>query len=287
MAIIVNTNMSSLIAQRNLTNATNGLNTALQRMSTGYKVNKAADDAAGMFIATNLETQIRGSKVAQTNVKTGTNLLQIAEGDIELLEDNLLRMRDLAVQAANSVYSEESMQAMAEEVRYRAKEITRVATASQFNGLHLLDGTGLHDGLRLQVGPNADEAQNSMVIDASVFSATDADTLLGDDAEGTITTAFESATNAAAFIETLDGALLDLNTRKATIGAYQNRLDSALDSLVTNVENSTEARSTIVDADIAEEAANYTKYQILQQSTAALLTQANQLPALALQLIGG
>lgn len=287
MAIIVNTNMSSLIAQRNLTNATNGLNTALQRMSTGYKVNKAADDAAGMFIATNLETQIRGSKVAQTNVKTGTNLLQIAEGDIELLEDNLLRMRDLAVQAANSVYSEESMQAMADEVQYRAQEITRVATASQFNGLHLLDGTGLPDGLRLQVGPNADEDQNSMVIDATVFAATDVDTLLGGDAADTITTAFENATNAAAFIETLDTALLDLNTRKAAIGAYQNRLDSALDSLVTNVENSTEAKSTIMDADIAEEAANYSKYQILQQSTAALLTQANQLPALALQLIGG
>lgn len=287
MAIIVNTNMSSLIAQRNLTNATNGLNTALQRMSTGYKVNKAADDAAGMFIATNLETQIRGSKVAQTNVKTGTNLLQIAEGDIELLEDNLLRMRDLAVQAANSVYSEESMQAMADEVQYRAQEITRVATASQFNGLHLLDGKGLPDGLRLQVGPNADEDQNSMVIDATVFAATDADTLLGGDAADTITTAFENATNAAAFIETLDTALLDLNTRKAAIGAYQNRLDSALDSLVTNVENSTEAKSTIMDADIAEEAANYSKYQILQQSTAALLTQANQLPALALQLIGG
>ena len=287
MAIIVNTNMSSLIAQRNLTNATNGLNTALQRMSTGYKVNKAADDAAGMFIATNLETQIRGSKVAQTNVKTGTNLLQIAEGDIELLESNLLRMRDLAVQAANSVYSEESMQARADEVQYRAQESTRVATASQFNGLHLLDGTGLPDGLRLQVGPNADEDQNSMVIDATVFAATDADTLLGGDAADTITTAFENATNAAAFIETLDTALLDLNTRKAAIGAYQNRLDSALDSLVTNVENSTEAKSTIMDADIAEEAANYSKYQILQQSTAALLTQANQLPALALQLIGG
>ena len=287
MAIIVNTNMSSLIAQRNLTNATNGLNTALQRMSTGYKVNKAADDAAGMFIATNLETQIRGSKVAQTNVKTGTNLLQIAEGDIELLESNLLRMRDLAVQAANSVYSEESMQAMADEVQYRAQEITRVATASQFNGLHLLDGTGLPDGLRLQVGPNADEDQNSMVIDATEYASTDADTLLGGDAADTITTAFENATNAAAFIETLDTALLDLNTRKAAIGAYQNRLDSALDSLVTNVENSTEAKSTIMDADIAEEAANYSKYQILQQSTAALLTQANQLPALALQLIGG
>lgn len=287
MAIIVNTNMSSLIAQRNLTSATNDLNTALQRMSTGFKVNHAADDAAGMFIATNLETQIRGSKVAQSNVATGTNLLQIAEGDLKLLESNLLRMRDLAIQAANGVYSTESMKAMEDEVQYRGEEITRVATASQFNGLNLLDGTGLPNGLRLQVGPNAAEDQNALTIDASVFADTSADTLFGGDAKAAIATAFTNATNAAAFIDTIDAALNDLNTRKAAIGAYQNRLNSALESLVTNVENSTEAKSTIMDADIAEESANYSRASILQQTTAALLTQANQLPALALQLVGG
>lgn len=254
-------------------------------MSTGFKVNKAADDAAGMFIATNLETQIRGSKMAQSNVATGTNLLQIAEGDLALMESNLLRMRDLAIQASNGVYSTESMDAMRAEVQYRADEITRIAESSQFNGLHLLDGAGLPDGLRLQVGPNSNGQQNSLKIDASVFADTRADALLGGDATTAITTAFTTATNAAAFIETLDSALTDLNTRKASIGAYQNRLDSAADSLVTNIENSTAAKSTIMDADIAEESANYARAQILQNTSAALLTQANQIPALALKLI--
>lgn len=290
MAIIVNTNMSSLVSQRNLTNSTNSLNTALQRMSTGFKVNKASDDAAGMFIATNLETQIRGAKVAQSNIATGTNMLQIAEGDLGLMEQNLLRMRDLALQASNGVYSRESMDAMMAEVAYRSEEMTRVATSSQFNGLHLLDGTtGAPDGLRLQVGPNSNGAQNSLTIDAGVFADTSSDVLLGNGTAGSAQTAiadaFLNATNAAAFVATMDTALTNLNTRKASIGAYQNRLDSAANSLVTNIENSTAAKSTIMDADIAAESANYAKAQILQQTSAALLTQANQLPALALKLI--
>ena len=285
MAIIVNTNISSLVSQRNLTNATNSLNTALQRMSTGYKINSAKDDAAGLYIATNLDTQIRGSKVAQTNVETGNNLLTVAEGDLDVIKTNLQRIRDLAVQASNGVYSAESMKAMEDEVTARAAEITRVATASKFNGLELLSGNDLGtDGLRLQVGANAEEAQNALMIAADVFAASDADTLGLDN--GAITDAFANATAAAAFISTLDTALEGINTRKSQIGAYQNRLESAATSLVTNIENSSAAKSTIMDADIAEESSNYTKASILQQTSAALLTQANQLPSLALQLIG-
>ena len=284
MAIIVNTNISSLVSQRNLTNATNSLNTALQRMSTGYKINSAKDDAAGLYIATNLDTQIRGSKVAQTNVETGSNLLTVAEGDLDVIKTNLQRIRDLAVQASNGVYSDESMKAMEDEVTARAAEITRVATASKFNGLELLSGNDLgQNGLRLQVGANAEEAQNALMIDKSVFAASDADTL---GLDGAIGDAFANATAAAAFITTLDTALENINTRKSQIGAYQNRLESAATSLVTNIENSSAAKSTIMDADIAEESSNYTKASILQQTSAALLTQANQLPALALQLIG-
>lgn len=285
MAIIVNTNISSLVSQRNLTNATNSLNSALQRMSTGYKINSAKDDAAGLYIATNLDTQIRGSKVAQSNVETGNNLLTVAEGDLDVIKTNLQRIRDLAVQASNGVYSDESMQAMEDEVTARAAEITRVATASKFNGLELLSGNDLgQDGLRLQVGANAEKAQNALMIDADVFAASDADTLgLKTSA---IEKAFASATAAAAFITTLDTALENINTRKSQIGAYQNRLESAATSLVTNIENSSAAKSTIMDADIAEESSNYTKASILQQTSAALLTQANQLPSLALQLIG-
>lgn len=285
MAIIVNTNISSLVSQRNLTNATNSLNTSLQRMSTGFKINSAQDDAAGLYIATNLDTQIRGSKVAQSNVATGSNLLKVAEGDLGVIQTNLQRIRDLAVQASNGVYSTESMDAMKSEVTARAAEITRVATASQFNGLDLLSGDDLgNTGLRLQVGANSAADQNALMIDASVFAKSDADEL--GVTTSAITDAFANATAAAAFIGTLDTALQGINDRKSKIGAYQNRLDSAATSLVTNIENSSAAKSTIMDADIAEESSNYTKSSILQQTSAALLTQANQLPSLALQLIG-
>lgn len=281
MAIIVNTNISSLVSQRNLTNATNSLNQSLQRMSTGYKINSAKDDAAGMYIATNLDTQIRGSKVAQSNVATGSNMLQVAEGDLDVIKTNLQRIRDLAVQASNGVYSADSLAAMQKEVTARASEITRTATASQFNGLNLLDGTTAD--LRLQVGANAAANQNALTVDGTIFAAADADTLELTDAN--ITAAFANATAAAAFITTVDTALTNINTRKSDIGALQNRLDSAATSLVTNIENSSAAKSTIMDADIAEESSAYTKAQILQQTSAALLTQANQLPSLALKLI--
>ena len=290
MAIIVNTNMSALKTQANLNSATNSLNTALNRMSTGLKINSAADDAAGMFVASNLNTQIRGSKIAQSNVATGINVLQTAEGDYGVIEDNLLRIRDLATQAANGVYDEKSLKAMKDEVDARVAEINRVAKSSNFNGLSLLDGQGIPDtGLRLQVGANSDSTMNAIYVEANVFANASAQALKLYGADATFTTiekAFENSSAAAQFIADVDVALQDVTTRKATIGAVQNRLNSAADSLVTTIENATSAKSTIMDADIAEESANYTKAQILQQTSATLLVQANQLPALALNLIG-
>ncbi len=291
MAIIVNTNMSALKTQANLNSATNSLNTALNRMSTGLKINSAADDAAGMFVASNLNTQIRGSKVAQSNVATGINVLQTAEGDYGVIEDNLLRIRDLATQAANGVYDEKSLKAMKDEVDARVAEINRIAKSSNFNGLSLLDGKGIPDtGLRLQVGANSDSAMNAITVDPEVFANASVQALGLYGAESvnkfdSIDKAFESSSNAALFIADVDAALQNVTTRKATIGAVQNRLNSAADSLVTTVENATSAKSTIMDADIAEESANYTKAQILQQTSATLLVQANQLPSLALNLI--
>ena len=195
MAIIVNTNMSALKTQANLNNATNSLNDALERMSTGYKINSAKDDAAGLYVATGLETQIRGSKVA---------------------------IRDLATQAANSVYDEDAMNAMHEEVQSRIEEIKRVSLASNFNGLELLSGNGTlsTQGLRLQVGANADAAANSITIPGAIFSPTNAETL-GAGAEtnagSTVTDAdtvatgaekaFLAATAAASYIAVLDKAI--------------------------------------------------------------------------------
>ena len=294
MAIIVNTNMSALKTQANLNNATNSLNTALNRMSTGLKINSAADDAAGMFVASNLNTQIRGSKVAQSNVATGINVLQTAEGDFGVIEDNLLRIRDLATQAANGVYDEKSLTAMEDEVKARVDEINRIAKSSNFNGLNLLDGSISQrdkSGLRLQVGANSATETNAIYVAPEVFDSASAQALglYGTESVNKFTSieeAFEFASTAAKFIADVDTALQNVTTRKATIGAVQNRLNSAADSLVTTIENATSAKSTIMDADIAEESANYTKAQILQQTSATLLVQANQMPALALNLIG-
>ena len=294
MAIIVNTNMSALKTQANLNNATNSLNTALNRMSTGLKINSAADDAAGMFVASNLNTQIRGSKVAQSNVATGINVLQTAEGDFGVIEDNLLRIRDLATQAANGVYDQKSLTAMEDEVKARVDEINRIAKSSNFNGLNLLDGSISQrdkSGLRLQVGANSATETNAIYVAPEVFDSASAQALglYGANSVNNFTSieeAFEFASTAAKFIADVDVALQNVTTRKATIGAVQNRLNSAADSLVTTIENATSAKSTIMDADIAEESANYTKAQILQQTSATLLVQANQLPSLALNLIG-
>ena len=132
MAIIVNTNITALKTQKNLNSATNSLNSALERMSTGLRINKAGDDAAGLYVATGLNTQIRGSKVAQDNVATGNNVLSTMEGDLDVILDNLNRIRDLAVQAANSIYDKSAMAAMKDEVQQRLDEIDRISLASNF-----------------------------------------------------------------------------------------------------------------------------------------------------------
>src|SRR5574344_649960 len=272
MAIVVNTNVSALKTQKNLNKATNALNKSLERMSTGLKINSAADDAAGMFVSNKLETQIRGSKVANSNVATGINVLQTAEGVLDVVNENILRIRDLAVQAANGVYDSASLDAMQSEVTARISEIARVQAAAQFNGIGIFDATaGLaKNGLTLQVGANSD-ANNQISIANTSFTAV------------TITANVKTAATTA--ITNADTALTTIASTKATFGATQNRLSSAQDSLTTTIENASAAKSTIVDADIAEESANYTKAQILQQTSATLLVQANQLPSLALSLI--
>ena len=306
MAIVVNTNVPSLQVQRNLNAATDKLNTAIERMTTGLKINRAADDAAGLYIASGLETQIRGSEVAEGNIQTGVNILQIAEGDLSLIEEHLLRIRDLATQAASDYYSEDARKAMADEAVQRYEEINRIAAASNFNGLNLLDGTLTE--MRLQIGPDSAPETNALNI-TGVFGNCDSEGIEltqnapGDDALVEIRTAFQGDTvdkdgvladrdnngdpaeNAATFIATCDTALNNVTTKRAAIGAVQNRLDSAYNSLLVQVENLTAAKSTIMDADIAKESSEYTKQQILQQAASSLLVQANQAPSIALNLV--
>ena len=278
MAIIVNTNMSALKTQRNLNDATNAMNKAMERMSTGYKINSAKDDAANMYIATNLDVQISGSKVAKSNISTAANMLSIAEGDLDVILDNVTRIRDLTVQYANGIYDEKSQKAMTDEIEARMAEIDRIATASNFNGKKLLDGT--MGDVRLQVGANAEEAANCVTIDETIFG-NKSSAELGLE----IGTNYDNATAAAAYLDTIDDAITNINEAKAAIGATGNRLDAATESLTTTIENMTSAHSTIMDADIAEESANYVQQQILQQTASSLLVQANALPQIALTLI--
>lgn len=277
MAIIVNTNLSSLKTQKNLTHATNALNTSLERMSTGLRINSAADDAAGMFVATNLETQIRGSKVAESNVATGVNMLKTVEGNLDVVNDNLLRVRDLCVQGANGIYDAASMKAMSDEINARLAELTRISNSAEFNGKKLLNAS--MTAVRLQVGANGTD-NDKVEVPASVFAKVDGATLAG-----SVTPTFATTADATALLTKIDDAITGIAKRKATIGAIENRLSSAQDALVTSVENASAAKSTIMDADIAAESADYTKAQILQQTSSTLLVQANQLPSIAINLI--
>ena len=287
--IIVNTNLPSMMVQRNLNTATDNLNKSIERMTTGLKINRAADDAAGLYVANGLEKQVRGSEICESNIQTGINILQIAEGDLSLIQEHVLRIRDLAVQAASDYYTTDARNAMADEAKARYAEIDRLAAASNFNGLNLLDGT-LDDGtsadrgLRLQVGPDSPATTNAITVTDVFKSATGADLNLAANAAA-VGTAFASASSAATFITNCDTALTNVNNRRAAIGAVQNRLESAYDSLTVGVENLSAARSTIMDADIAKESSEYTKQQILQQASASLLVQANQAPSIALNLI--
>ena len=315
MAIIVNTNLSALKTQDNLNNASTNLTKSLERLSTGLKINSAKDDAAGMFVATGLSSQIRGSQVAKGNIATGNNVLNMVEGDFDVIMENLNRIRDLAVQASNSVFDTASLKSMKDEVELRLKEIDRIATASNFNGMQLLCGTAgtpgtlSTNGLRLQVGAGSNAAANSIVVDAKIFAQVSS-TLLGSSSvandsgaigivpatgsgitdgslSANVPTAFGSSSAAAAFITVVDNAINTIAARKAKIGTTMSRLESADISLQTVIENNTAAKSTIMDADIAAESANYTKHQILQQTSATLLIQANALPSLALSLLAG
>lgn len=284
MAIVVNTNTLSLTTQNSLNKAQSAMSKALERMSTGYKINSAADDAAGLSIATNLNTQIAGSKVAQSNIQQGANVLSTTEGALNSITDNINRVRELATQAANGVNSSDSTKAMIKEMTARLAEIDKTAASTQFNGVKLLDGS--KTDMRLQVGANSEAAENSITI-SDVFKNSDSATLniaLPADLS-TYTTNEQAVVAAASYLDRLDTALKTVTTQKADIGAYQNRLTSNLDNLTTTITNMQSSKSTIMDADVAEESANFTSQSILQQASASLLAQANQVPSIALSLI--
>lgn len=282
MSIVVNTNVSSILVQRSLTNSTNAIGKSLEKLSTGYKINRAADDAAGLTISESLNSQARGAQVASDNAQTGVNLLQTAEGDLAIIQDNLQRIRDLAVQASNGTNGSAERSAIQSEVQQRVNEINRLSSSSSFNQIKLLDGSS--SSLSLQIGANANASLNAIDItagDINPLANADASSLGIDGVD----TAFTTSSSAASYISSIDTAISTVSQRRSTIGSLQNRLDSAISSLNIQFENMSASQSRIRDVDVAKEAATLTKNQILQQASATLLAQANQSPAIALSLI--
>ncbi|HNS57454.1 MAG TPA: flagellin [Nitrosomonas europaea] len=278
MPQVINTNIASLNAQRNLNVSQNSLSTALQRLSSGLRINSAKDDAAGLAISESMTSQIRGMNQAARNANDGISLAQTAEGALVEVSNNLQRIRELAVQAANGIYSAEDRDAIDVEVKQLTEEIIRIGTSTKFNSTPLLgaDFDGASE-INFQVGANSDsdnQIKIGVILDVSTMVADDAAfTVAGDGSE------------ALTAIDAVDEALKTVNSARADLGAIQNRFSSAITSLQTNSENLSASRSRIQDADFAAETAALTRAQILQQAGVAMLSQANALPNNVLSLL--
>ena len=278
MALTINTNIASLNAQRNLGSSQNSLNTSMQRLSSGLRINSAKDDAAGLAISDRMTSQIRGLNQAVRNANDGISLAQTAEGAMQETTNMLQRMREIAIQAANDTNSVEDRASLQEEADQLTEEIERIALTASFNGTVLLDGNATN--LTFQVGADGG-ANNQIVVDVSSLNMTAA-TLIGSATSVDITS---DATVATAALTTLDSAIQDVDTARGELGAVQNRFESTIANLSNISENVSAARSRILDADIAQETSNMTKYNILQQAGVSILAQANQQPQLALSLL--
>ncbi|MEI7474335.1 MAG: flagellin [bacterium] len=283
MSIVVNNNIASLLAQRNLSQSTSSLTKSIERLSSGYKINKASDDAAGLSISENLRGQIRGNVQAMSNVQNGTNLLQVAESGLSTINDHIQRIRELCIQAANDTNATAEKAAILEEITQRTADISRIAKATRFNNIFLLDGSkSAPNSAVIQVGPNAETS--TCTIDIGTVLTDSRATTIGVNID--IAASDWTGVKIRSFLGKIDASLKDISSKRSKIGALQNRLDAALDNLTVTNENMTASESRIRDVDVAKESANMTKYKILQQASASVLTQANQLPELALKLLG-
>ena len=274
MAQVINTNIVSLNAQRNLNASQSTLGTAIQRLSSGLRVNSAKDDAAGLAIASRMDGQTRGMNIAIRNANDGISLAQTAEGSLGKITDMLQRMRELAVQAANDTNGTSDRTSLNQEFSQLKAEIDRTFDATKFNGTQILDAAAT---LNFQIGAS-NVAEDKLSIVTSDLSAGTGITSI---AAGDIT----SLSTAQSAITNIDAALTEINSARATFGAVQNRFESVIANLQVASENTAAARSRIMDADFAAETAALTRSQILQQAGTAMLAQANQVPQQVLALL--
>ena len=321
MALYVNTNVSSINAQRKLANSTLALNTSYQRLSSGLRINSSKDDAAGLQISDRLTAQINGLNQGNRNANDGIALAQTIEGALDETTNMLQRIRTLAVQAANGTNTQKDRQALQEEVNALSEEVTRIAKKTTFAGAQVLDGGGNNSLMRkipntqkyeyfFQVGANS---KDEITLESGAFTMKAiADTLsvgqmkvFSANNQGTVGTQWSKAglskangTNEVRWLvktpqaaqntlNTIDKFIEYVDSKRAALGAIQNRMESTIRNQSSISENESDARSRIRDTDFASETAALTQNQIIQQASQTILTQANQRPTVALNLLGG
>jgi flagellin len=306
----INTNISSLNAQRNMTKSAGELSTSMQRLSSGLRVNSAKDDAAGMSIATKMDSQIRGMSQASRNANDGISMIQTADGALSNISDALQRMRELAVQAANGTNGDDEKANIATEMTALNKEIGRIATDTKFNGTELLTSAGVKADI--QVGADSGQkisvafaksdsyAGLKMIADSDVpkddIPGAATDDLTTPDIDESAATSSDIADDeinvstaqaASKTIANIDEALKALNTERSSLGTAQNRMSYAISNLGTSIENQSAAKSRIMDTDYASETSKLSRSQILQQAGTAMLAQANSAPNNVMSLLRG
>ena len=277
MGLRIATNIASLNAQKNLKGNSDNLNRSLARLSSGFRINQSADDAAGLAISENLKAQIRGLKQAWRNAGDGISLVQIAEGGLNEISSIMTRFRELAIQAASDTIGDRERKFIDVEYQQLKSEVQRIAESTTFNGRDLLNGTG--GQLDIQIGIYNDDFKDRLSFNSSAANATLG--ALGMMAENVFTK--EAAQLSLA---TVDQAIVSVNAMRANFGAVQNRLQSTIQNLSISEENLSAANSRIRDVDVAEETAELTRNNVLLQAGTSVLAQANQSSSAALSLIG-
>ena len=277
--LAINTNVGSLTAQRNLQKTARGLHQSISRLSSGTRVNSAADNAAGMAVSENMRAQLKGFQQAMRNANDGVAVLQTAESGYQSLSDLLVRMRELAVQSANDSVSDTERGYLNTEFTDLISEMDRIASVVEYNGIQLLDGTAGSAGNGLMVFQVGTRDSANDRIDISL-DAQDSTTL------GVNGDTISSQADAQSAITAIDSALEILSTDRATIGSTINTLNVAVDGLASSIENYGTAMSQIKDTDMADESSAFSKSNVLQQAGVAMLSQANQTPNLVMRLLG-
>ncbi|MBF4178084.1 flagellin [Lelliottia nimipressuralis] len=275
---VINTNLLSLTTQNNLNKSQSSLGTAIERLSSGLRINSSKDDAAGQAIANRMTSQVKGMTQAARNANDGISLVQTAEGNLNEINTNLQRIRELAVQAANDTNGSTDLTSINTEITQRLSEIDRIAGGANFNGKSLLNGS-VSTSLSIQVGAGT-SANDTIKIDSTALINATSGSL-----STTLNTTIADNATAQTVISAADDAIAKIDGARSNMGAIQNRFESTINNLNNSITNLSAAQSRIQDADYATEVSNMSRAQILQQAGTSVLSQANQVPQAMLSLL--